>query len=166
MRFIGVALISSAVVLGACGGGSDASKQAAPAAGEPAAAAPAAAPVAAGSAAPITGKTIEVKMTGDASGSKFEPKDITLSPGDGIRFVVVSGGPHNVTFDKASLPADVAAQLDANFGADRMAELTSNMKMNPGDAIVVSFGNVKPGKYEFTCTPHLAMGMKGTVTVK
>jgi plastocyanin len=167
MRFIGVALVSSAVVLGACGG-SDTSKQAAPAAAAPAAA-PAATPAAAaatGTAAPITGKTIEVKMIGDATGSKFEPKDITLSAGDGIKFTVVSGGPHNVVFDKTGLAPDVAAQLDANLGADRMAEMTSNLKMNPGESITVSFGNIKPGKYQFNCTPHLAMNMKGSVTVK
>ncbi len=71
-----------------------------------------------------------------------------------------------MAFDPTKLPADVKAQLDANFGADKMAELSSNLKMNPGDNIVISFGKIKPGTYEFNCTPHLAMNMKGTVTVK
>ena len=62
--------------------------------------------------------------------------------------------------------AAVKSQLDANFGADKMAELSSNLKMNPGDAITVSFAGIKPGTYEFNCTPHLAMNMKGHVTVK
>ena len=168
MRFIGVAFISSAVVLGACSGG-EKQPNAAPAAATPAppAAAPAAGPVTVGTAAPVTGKTVEIKMVGDATGYRFEPKDVTISQGDAIKFTVVSMGPHNVTFDPALIKdAAVRAQLDANFGADKMAELSSNLKMNPGDAIVVSFGKIKPGVYEFNCTPHLAMNMKGTVTVK
>jgi plastocyanin len=40
------------------------------------------------------------------------------------------------------------------------------MLMNPNEAYAVSFGGVKPGKYTFHCTPHLAMNMKGTVTVQ
>jgi plastocyanin len=167
MRFIGVALVSSAVVLGACGGGEK--KPEAPAAAP--AAATAAAPVASGpvtigTPAPITGKTVEIKMVGDAQGYRFEPKDVTINTGDALKFVVVSMGPHNVAFDPAKLPPDVRTQLDANYGADKMAELSSNLKMNPGDNIVISFGKIKPGVYEFNCTPHLAMNMRGTVTVK
>jgi len=166
MRFLGMALVSSAVVLGACGGGekkSDATPKADAAAAAPA---PAAAPAAAGTAAPITGKTVEIKMIGDATGYKFEPANVTISPGDALKFVVVSMGPHNVAFDPAKLPPDVRAQLDANFGTDKMAELSSGLKMNPGESITISFGGIKPGTYEFNCTPHLAMNMKGTVTVK
>ena len=167
MRFIGVALVSSAVVLGACGGGEKkAEAPAAASAAAPVAAPAATGPVTVGTPAPITGKTVEIKMIGDAQGYRFEPKDVTISTGDALKFTVVSGGPHNVAFDPTKLPADVKAQLDANYGADKMAELSSNLKMNPGDNIVISFGKIKPGTYEFNCTPHLAMNMKGTVTVK
>ena len=117
-------------------------------------------------AAPITGKTITVNMVGDAKGYRFEPANITVKQGDGIKFVVVSGGPHNVAFDPATIPADVKGQLDANMGTDKMGELSSNMKMNPGESVTVSFGNIKPGQYPFHCTPHLALGMKGTITVQ
>jgi plastocyanin len=160
MRFIGSALVASAIVLGACGGG-----EKAPATD---AAAPAAAPaaVATGTAAAITGTTHEVKMLGDEKGYRFEPKDLTIKAGDGIKFVFVSGGPHNVAFNAAVLPADVASQLDANFGADKMAELSSKMTMNAGESITISFANIKAGTYPFHCTPHLAMNMKGSVTVQ
>jgi plastocyanin len=163
MRFMRVALVSSAVVLGACGGGekkADSAPAAAPAA------APAGAPVAAGTAAPITGKTWEVKMIGDEKGYRFEPNVITAKTGDGIKFIMVTGGPHNVAFDPASLPADVRMQLDANFGSDKMAELSSNLKMNPNDTFILSLGGIKPGKYAFNCTPHLAMNMKGEIIVQ
>ena len=152
MRFIGSALVASVIVLGACGGG-----EKTPAAEN---AAPAAAPAVAGTAAPITGTTVEVKMLGDEKGYRFEPNAITLKAGDGIKFTFVSGGPHNVAFNPADIPADVKGQLDANMGADKMGELSSKMTMNPGEFVMVSFANIKPGTYAFHCTPHLAMNMK------
>lgn len=119
-----------------------------------------------GTLAAITGTTKTVNMVGDAKGYRFEPANITVKQGDGIKFVVVSGGPHNVAFDPATIPADVKGQLDANMGTDKMGELSSNMKMNPGESVTVSFANIKPGQYPFHCTPHLALGMKGTITVQ
>jgi plastocyanin len=119
-----------------------------------------------GTMAPITGTTHEVKMIGDAKGYRFDPANITVKQGDGIKFVVVSGGPHNVAFDPATIPADVKPQLDANMGTDKMGELSSAMKMNPGDSETISFANIKPGQYPFHCVPHLALGMKGVITVQ
>ncbi len=162
MLFKGVVLVASVMVLGACGGGEKAPETQAP----EAAAAPAAATTAStGAAMPITGKTIEVKMVGDAKGYRFEPANVTAKVGDGIKFIMESGGPHNVAFDVAMVPADAKAQLDANFGTDRMGELSSGLKMNPGESFTLSLGGVVAGKYEFNCTPHLAMNMKGTLTV-
>ena len=117
-------------------------------------------------AAPITGKTITVNMVGDAKGYRFEPANITVKQGDGIKFVTVSGGPHNVAFDPANIPADVRPQLDANMGTDKMGELSSALKTNNGESVTVSFANIKPGSYPFHCTPHLALNMKGTITVQ
>jgi plastocyanin len=116
--------------------------------------------------APITGTTHEVKMVGDAKGYRFEPANITVKQGDGVKWIVVSGGPHNVAFDPATIPPDVRPQLDANMGTDRMGELSANMKINPGESITISFGNIKPGQYPYHCTPHLALGMKGIITVR
>jgi plastocyanin len=116
--------------------------------------------------APITGKTQTVNMVGDAKGYRFEPANFTIKKGDGVKFVVVSGGPHNVAFDPATIPADVKGQLDANMGTDKMSELSSNMKMNAGESVTVSFGNIKPGQYPFHCVPHLALNMKGVITVQ
>ena len=169
MRFYGIALAASAVVLGACAGGDNAAADtSAVAIDTTAAAAPAAAPAAGaatGTMAPITGTTHEVKMVGDAQGYRYEPANITLKAGDGIKFTMVSGGPHNVAFDPATILADVQAQLDANI-SEKMGQLSSTMKMNAGETITVSFANIKPGKYPYHCTPHLALGMKGEITVQ
>jgi plastocyanin len=172
MRFYGIALIASATVLGACGGekqpAKDSAAASAPAAGAttPAAATPAATPAAgAVAAAPITGKTVEVKMIGDASGYKFDPASITIKKGDALKFIMVTGGPHNVAFLNVSDPA-AQAQIDANMGGAKMGVMSSPMLMQPNEAYVISFGNVPAGTYDFTCTPHAAMNMKGTVTVQ
>ena len=170
MRFYASMFAAGALVLGACGGGEKAATDsaAAPAAVDTTAAmAPATPAPAAGAAAmaPITGTTHEVKMVGDAKGYRFEPANITVKVGDGIKFVMVSGGPHNVAFDAATVPAAAKAQLDANI-SEKMAELSSALKANPGESITVSFANVPAGAYNFHCTPHLAMGMKGVVTVQ
>ena len=166
MRFLGFAVVSSAIVLGACGGGSDAAADSAAAPTDTAA--PAVTPPApppTGAMAPITGTTHEVKMVGDDKGYRFEPADITVKAGDGIKFTMVSGGPHNVAFDPATIPADVKPQLSANM-PNQQGELSSPMFMNAGESYTISFANVKPGQYPYNCTPHLAMGMKGTITVQ
>lgn len=166
MRFYGLALVASAAVLGACGGG-EKTADTSNAAAAPAAAAPAAAAPAAGAVAkvPATGTTHTVKMLSDDKGYRFDPADITIKSGDAIKFVTISGQPHNIAFDPATLPADVKAQLDANMD-NKMAELQSPMLMNPNEEYTISFGGIKPGTYEFHCTPHLAMNMKGTITVQ
>ena len=174
MRFYAFAFAASALVLGACGGGD---KKAADSAAAPApdtTAAAATTPAAGGAtttaagtatAAPITGKTVEVKMLMDGSTYKFDPANVTIAKGDGVKFVLVSGGPHNVAFDPAGIPAGSNAQLNANI-SEVQADLTSAMKMAPGESITVSFANVPSGQYNYHCVPHLAMGMKGVVTVQ
>jgi len=168
MRFLGFAVVSSAIVLGACSGGGEKTTDTAAPAVTPDTATTAAAttPAApAGAMAPITGTTHEVKMVGDDKGYRFEPANITVKAGDGIKFTMVSGGPHNVAFDPATIPADVKPQLLANM-PNQQGELSSPMFMNPNESYTISFANVKPGQYPFHCTPHLAMGMKGTITVQ
>ena len=171
MRFLGMALVSSAVVLGACGGEkkeeATTTTTTTPAATAAAPAAGAAGATSTTPAAPITGKTHEVKMVGDASGYKFVPAEITVKAGDGIKFTFVSGGPHNVAADPAVVPADIKGQLDANIpGPNKMGELSSAMMLNAGESVTVSFGSIKAGVYTFHCTPHQAMNMNIKVTVQ
>jgi plastocyanin len=183
MRFHGIALLTSAAILGACGGEktpaadtsaattattpaatttptTDSAATAAPAAG--ATTAPAAG---AAAAAPATGQTHEVKMIGDATGYKFDPANVTVKQGDAVKFIMVSGGPHNVAFQNVT-DAAAKTQLDANMPGQHMGELSGPFVMQPNEAYVVSFAKVPAGKYDYICTPHAAMNMKGSITVQ
>ena len=178
MRFYGFAVVVGAITLGACAGGEKQPGDTTHVAVDTSAAtttttttggAASTTPGTTGGAvamAPITGTTKTVNMVGDAKGYRFEPANITVKQGDGIKFVVVSGGPHNVAFDPATIPPDVRPQLDANMGTDKMGELSSALKTNNGESVTISFAKIKPGQYPYHCTPHLALNMKGVITVQ
>jgi len=172
MRFYGIAVLASAVVLGACGGEKQPVADTTAATTTPSAAtttdtSATAAAGAAGAvaAAPATGTTHEVKMIGDAKGYRFEPADITIKQGDAVKWIMVSGGPHNVAFLNLT-DATTKAQLNANMPGQHMAEDSSPLLMNPNEAYTVSFAKIPAGKYDYDCTPHAAMGMKGSITVQ
>jgi len=173
MRFYGIAVLAGAVVLGACGGEKQpvadttaaTTGAATTTATTPEAGAPAAGAAGAVAAAPATGTTHEVKMIGDAKGYRFEPADLTVKQGDAIKFIMVSGGPHNVAFLNLTDPT-TKAQLNANMPGQHMAEDSSPLLMNPNEAYTISFAKIPAGKYDYDCTPHAAMGMKGTITVQ
>ncbi len=162
MRFKVLAVVTSAFALVACGGGET---KAADTAAAVAAPAEGAAPVAGGVAAmPITGTTHTVNMIGDEKGYRFEPAEITVKAGDGINFVNVKGGPHNVAFDAAAVGA-AGAQMAANM-PESSGELAGKMLVTDGEAWTMSFGGVAPGTYTAICTPHQAMNMIMKITVQ
>lgn len=137
-----------------------AAKAASPAAETRAAEAPSGIP---GKAA--TGKTWDIAMIGDATGFRFEPNGLTVRSGDAVRWTVVSGPPHNVTFWQDSIPAGAVAQLGANMPLTT-ATLAGPLRMSPSDTYVVSFAGVPAGTYRYFCAPHLALGMKAMITVQ
>lgn len=167
MQFKGLALVASAFIFAACGGGSETQPAAEtmPAATAEATPAPAA-DAGAVTAAPATGTTHEIKMIGDDKGYRFEPANITIKQGDAIKFVAVSGFPHNVAFVGTGLSDAVKAQFNANLGSARLADLSSQMYLAANEGFTMSFAGIPAGKYEYNCTPHLAMNMKGVITVE
>jgi plastocyanin len=171
-----LAATAALIAVAACGGGGEktgagastgattgAGPAPAPSAG--AGATTAAAPGGAAAAKPITGKTWDVKMIGDATGYRYEPKDITIKQGDGIKWTVVSTPPHNVSFWPDSLPPGTAGALEANM-TNAMSPLVGPLLLNAGDTYTMSFAGVPAGTYKYYCTPHLALGMRGTITVQ
>ena len=143
-----------AMVLAACGGEKKTSDQPAAAPEQPGA--PAATSTAAGA-------THDVNMELDGSNYKYVPSDLTAGPNDVIRFHNKSGGPHNVSFWADSIPSGAASHIVV---PDPMAPLASKLVVAPDEVIEVKLNDAPKGDYKFYCTPHLALGMKGKLTVK
>jgi plastocyanin len=49
---------------------------------------------------------------------------------------------------------------------NQQGPLASPMMMNPNEEYTTSFAGVPAGAYNYVCTPHLAMNMKGVITVQ
>jgi len=142
------------MVLAACGGEKKAEVPAATPAPDAAAAAPA-----------PTGATVDVSMELVGSTYKYDPATITVKAGDVIRFHNKNGGPHNVAFDAAGTPSGSAAAIDAALGATKMGPLTGALLVEPNAIFTFSTAGLPAGTYNFHCTPHQALGMKGVLTV-
>ena len=153
MRF---ALLTAAVAVGALACGKKADQ-------DQTQMAPPAAPNAAAPAGPV----VEVKMTGNGSTrAAYEPNSITIAPGTTVRFINVSGGPHNIAFWSDSIPAGGAATLNAAM-TNTIDNLSGPFLTQPNDTYDVSFAADAPkGTYKGYCTPHLTLGMKMAIRVE
>ena len=107
----------------------------------------------------------EVRMTTDGKNFSFSPAALTIKAGDEVRFVNVSGGPHNVAFDPAKVGDPAAAKLTAAM-KNQIAPLAGPLLTGENESYIVSFAGVPAGKYEFFCMPHAAQAMKGVITVE
>ncbi len=145
-----------AFLVAACGGGE-----------KPAAEAPAATPAAdmAAAAPAATGATHDVNMEFDGKTYHYVPATLTIKSGDVVNFHNVSGGPHNVAFWADSIPAGAAAVLTAAM-PNQMSPLSGSMLVEQDAVYSISFAGAPEGKYDFYCLPHLAMGMRGFLTVE
>ena len=105
---------------------------------------------------PPPGKLIVVKMLDvSATQYKFEPAAIVANAGDTVRFEQAATMPHNVDFRDIPATTKLGEAKTGPF-------LTS-----PGEKYdLVIDGRFGPGVHAFVCTPHEAMGMTGTLTVK
>jgi len=150
------------VVLAACGG----EKKAEAPAAAPAPEATAPAPASAMAVAPApTGATVDVNMELVGTAYKYDPATITVKAGDVVRFHNKSGGPHNIAFDEKAIPAGSAAAIDAALGATKMGPLMGALMLEPDAIITFATAGLPAGTYNFHCTPHQALGMKGVLTV-
>ena len=119
---------------------------------------------AAPTAAAATGATHEIQMVQQGATSfKFVPENITIKTGDAVVFKGVSGTAHDVAFYADSIPAGADVVLNANI-ADKPQDLATPL-INDGQSVTVSFAGAPVGTYKFYCIPHMATGMKGTITV-
>ncbi|MGE0439621.1 MAG: plastocyanin/azurin family copper-binding protein [Gemmatimonadales bacterium] len=105
---------------------------------------------------PPAGKLIVVKMVDiSATEYKYSPASVVAAPGDTIRFEQTTVMPHNVEF------------RDVPAGSTIDGIKTGPFLTSAGEKYdVVIDGRFAAGVYNFVCTPHEAMGMKGSFTVK
>jgi plastocyanin len=154
-------LAGLAFVLAACGGEQKTEDQQTTATPDQAAPAPAG-----GEAAPAGGGTThDVNMVLEGSTYKYVPDQLTIKSGDVVRFHNVSGGPHNVSFWADSVPSGAADALKAGM-PDQMAPLEGSLLTEPNAVYSINFAKAPAGEYKFYCLPHLALGMKGKLTVQ
>ena len=152
-------LVAFAVV--ACGG----EKKSAASEAEAATPAPANTSAAAASTEPA-GAVVEVKMTGNGTSlAAFEPNKLTIKTGTTIRFINVSGGPHNVAFYADSVPKGAVEALKKGM-PNPMGDLTGPFVTQPNEKYDVSFTGAPAGLYKGYCMPHVALGMHIAITVQ
>jgi plastocyanin len=82
-----------------------------------------------------------------------------------VRFINVSGGPHDIAFWADSVPKGGAAALKKGM-TNQMSDLMGPFLQQANDKYDVSFAGAPPGVYRGYCLPHLALGMKIAITVK
>jgi plastocyanin len=109
--------------------------------------------------------TVTVNMVGTASGYKFDPASVTIKAGDTVKWVIVSGSPHNVSFDEKGIPAAAVAGLDKAM-PNTQAKLTGPLMTATGATYTISFAGLPPGAYNYFCLPHQSVGMTGVITVE
>ncbi|HAC64717.1 MAG TPA: plastocyanin [Cyanothece sp. UBA12306] len=96
---------------------------------------------------PASAATVEVKMGADKGNPLgFEPKEITISSGDTVKWVNNKMAPHNVV---------VAGHEELSH---------KGMFFKSGEAFEATF--TEPGEYDYWCDPHRGAGMVGKVVVK
>lgn len=112
---------------------------------------------------------VEIEMTDFA----FKPAKVTVRPGDTIRFVQTTATPHNVEFrevpegatlgDKYVVPVEEIGTRAATFPPARMGPYLLQKGKTYEFVITDAFS---AGTYDYVCTPHEAMGMKGKLVVE
>jgi len=107
----------------------------------------------------------QVRMMQQGSKYMFSPAEFTIHAGDVVEFVNVSGGPHNVEFDKDKIPAGARDVLNRAMPR-KMGDLAGPFLTQPNEKYAISFAGAPKGAYHYFCLPHKALGMVGVITVE
>ena len=150
MRTVLAAILVAAMACGGSGSGNAVAEQAAGDASSP---------------VPTAGTVHEVEMLRNADGDYvFRPADLTITVGDRVRWINVSGGPHNVAFYPERIPVGAQEYLNAAM-ANRMGKLTGPLLIASRAVYEITFDGAPVGVYDYFCTPHEMLGMKARLTV-
>lgn len=109
--------------------------------------------------------THHVRMMQQGSKYLFSPANFTVHVGDVVEFENVSGGPHNVEFDKDHIPSGARDVLNRAMQR-KMGDLAGPFLTQPNEKYSISFAGVPKGTYNYFCLPHRALGMVGVITVE
>ena len=113
-----------------------------------------------------TGTMHEVQMVLTAAGEyRYIPEELTIKTGDTVRWINVSGGPHNVQFKAGRVPDGAEAVLNAAM-ANRMGSMNGGFVMAPNAVYEINFTGAPVGEYYYVCTPHEPLGMVATLTIE
>lgn len=118
---------------------------------------------AAGAAQHATTHVIKMVITPDGK-YRFEPDSLTIQVGDTVQWVMTSGGPHNVSFYPGKIPHGAAPLLNAQM-TEQIGTLQGKLLLTPNETYSISFAGLPVGEYDFYCTPHEMLGMKGKLIV-
>ena len=114
----------------------------------------------------VRGVVHTVNMQMDNEGFRFEPNYITVNAGDGVRFHMVSGVPHNVAFDDRFIPRHSREQLAANIAALGGRDLAAPVVTTIDSSFTISTAGLAAGEYLFYCAPHRSLNMHGVLTIR
>ena len=110
----------------------------------------------------------EVRMVEAPPGNfRFEPAALTIRVGDTVRWINVSGFPHNVAFYADRIPAGAADPLAALMPAEgKLGPLNGRLMTQPNDTYEITFVGVPTGEYDYFCVPHEALGMVASLSIE
>lgn len=114
----------------------------------------------------VRGVIHTVNMQMDNEGFRFEPSYLSVNAGDGVRFHMLSGVPHNVAFDEHFIPRAARAQLLANIAALGGRDLAAPVVTTIDSSFTISTAGLPPGEYLFYCAPHRSLNMHGVLTIR
>lgn len=110
-----------------------------------------------GQAAAPAGRVVVVKMLDDGGKFRFEPAEVSVKRGDTVRFVQAGSMPHNVEFVRNTAPA----------GVDLRNGWVGPYLAARGETYEVRIdGRFADGVYDYVCTPHAPLGMRGRIVVQ
>jgi manganese oxidase len=101
-------------------------------------------------------RVLEVSIVDEGGSMRFEPENLEVRRGDVVRFVQQGTMPHNVQFVRNTAPR--GAEIDEYWMGPFLNKQGEVYEVTIDERFL-------DGAWEYVCTPHIAMGMKGTLTV-
>jgi plastocyanin len=108
------------------------------------------------------GTTHTVDMT---DGLVFDPDELTIAPGDTVRWVNVGDVGHSVTAYEEEIPADATFFASGGLDSEAAARRSYPQQGDVAGGEEYSHTFDVEGDYEYFCIPHEAVGMVATISV-